>query len=299
MRCFYHPAYFVELPTGHPFPMEKFPQSFALLQRDRSRLQFEIATPAEIKDLSRVHTAAYLESLQCGSLSPHEQTRIGFQVTPQLYSRCRYETGGTIGTVRFALSEGIAANLGGGTHHAFPDHGAGFCLLNDVAVAIRALRADLGPFKTLLIDTDAHQGNGTNFIFQDDPEVFTYSIHVGKNYPAQKQPGDLDVELPRWVSADLYLTELARTLPPIFESFEPDLLVWISGVDPHENDRFGQMGLSSEDLVTRDRLILELHRTFELPIAILYGGGYHRTPGETARLHAQTIALAARLGLPF
>jgi acetoin utilization deacetylase AcuC-like enzyme len=279
--------------------MEKFPQSFKLLQRNPSGLQFEMATPAKLEDLSRVHTATYLESLHRGSLSSQQQTRIGFQVTPQLYLRCRYETGGTVSTVRAALLEGIAANLGGGTHHAFPDRGGGFCLLNDVAVAIRTLRAELGCFKTLVVDTDAHQGDGTNFIFQDDSDVFTYSIHVGKNYPAQKQPGNLDVELPRWVSAKVYLTELTRTLPPVFESFAADLLIWISGVDPHHDDRFGQMGLSTEDLATRDRFILELHRTFELPIAILYGGGYHRTPGETARLHAQTIDLAARFGLSF
>jgi acetoin utilization deacetylase AcuC-like enzyme len=295
MQCFYHPGYFFELPPEHPFPMEKFPQAYRILSEQVPQLKIKTPHPVATEDLLRVHSTRYLGKLAAGTLSQTESFRIGFVVTPELYLRCRYETGGTIAAVQTALSEGLAANLAGGTHHAFPDHGGGFCLLNDVAVAIRSIQAKFSGIRILVIDTDAHQGDGTHFIFRNDPEVFTYSIHVGKNYPAHKEPGDLDVELPRWVPGELYLSELKKTLPEVIDSFDPELLIWISGVDPHWADRFGQMQLATEDLATRDRLVLEWHRSFEVPMAVLYGGGYSKSTGGTANLHASTIRLAYQL----
>jgi acetoin utilization deacetylase AcuC-like enzyme len=297
MHCFYHPVYFIELPPNHPFPMEKFPQAFRMLNQQVRQLKIKVPHPASTEDLLRVHSANYLAKLAAGTFSESESFRIGFAVTPELFLRCRYETGGTLAAVQAALSEGLAANLAGGTHHAFPDRGGGFCLLNDVAVAIRSVKRRFSTLRILVIDTDAHQGDGTHFIFRHEPEIFTYSIHVGKNYPARKEPGDLDVELPRWVPGEFYLAELKRTLPEAIDSFDPELLIWISGVDPHQEDRFGQMQLATEDLATRDRLVLELHRTFEVPMAILYGGGYNKIPGETPHLHASTISLAYQLCL--
>jgi acetoin utilization deacetylase AcuC-like enzyme len=289
MKCFYHPAYFFPLPQTHPFPMEKFPQAYARLSETCPALRISSAEPVPYSDLLRVHTRDYLRGLELGMLA---QNRTGFELSSTLFQRCRLETGGTISALEAALAEGLAANLAGGTHHAFPDRGAGFCLLNDVAVAIRVLRTRITQLRVLVIDTDAHQGDGTHFIFRDDPLVFTYSIHVGKNYPSRKEPGDLDVPLARFVSGEVYLAELRRSLPMVVDRFNPDVLIWVSGVDPHENDRFGQMQLRTEDLSSRDRFILELYRTYEIPMAILFGGGYNRAPGETGRLHAATVALA-------
>ncbi|MBV9672457.1 MAG: histone deacetylase, partial [Verrucomicrobia bacterium] len=179
------------------------------------------------------------------------------------------------------------------THHAFPDNGQGFCLLNDVAVAIRKLQQSECSIRVMVIDTDAHQGNGTHAIFRNDPGVFTYSIHVAKNYPSIKEPGDLDVGLDRWVIGEEYLQALAATLPDAIEMFDPDLLIWISGADTHEDDRFGQMRLTASEMKMRDSFVLDLHRIFEIPTAVLYGGGYNRRNRYTAMLHAQTIRLAA------
>jgi acetoin utilization deacetylase AcuC-like enzyme len=231
----------------------------------------------------------YLTKLSHAGLSDGEAFRLGFVWAPELFARCRCETGGTVATLAAALEVRVAANLAGGTHHAFPDRGLGFCLLNDVAIGIRRLHVERPKLRVLVADTDAHQGNGTHAIFREDKRVFTYSIHVEKNYPAIKEPGDLDVGLARWVSGATYLARLRETLPHAIEAFEPDLIVWISGVDPHENDRFGQMKLTITELETRDRWIASLCRDYEVPLAVLYGGGYNREPGMTVRLHANSV----------
>jgi acetoin utilization deacetylase AcuC-like enzyme len=272
--------------------MEKFPQAYEFLVAEMRSIEICPAPLASLEDLRRVHVEEYLIKLSHAGLSASEAFRLGFEWTPELFSRCRYETGGTVATLATALEEGVAANLAGGTHHAFPGCGLGFCLLNDVAVAIRRLHTKNPALRVLVADTDAHQGNGTHAIFRKDERVFTYSIHVEKNYPTIKEPGDWDVGLPRWVSGADYLARLEQTLPQAVEAFEPDLAVWISGADPHENDRFGQMRLTSTDLDVRDRLVASLCREFEVPLAVLYGGGYNRTPGMTARLHANSVKTA-------
>ena len=292
MRCFYVPDYYYPLPPAHPFPMEKFPQAYDLLVAEMPELEICRAPLASVEDLRRVHLEEYLVKLSHAGLNPSEAFRLGFEWTPELFVRCRYETGGTVAALAAALDDGVAANLAGGTHHAFPGRGLGFCLLNDVAVAIRRLHTERSGFRVLVADTDAHQGNGTHAIFRDDPRVFTYSIHVEKNYPTIKEPGDLDVGLPRWVDGAGYLAQLQETLPRVIEDFEPDLTVWISGADPHEDDRFGQMRLTRTDLDARDRFVASLCRDFEVPLAVLYGGGYNRVPGMTARLHADAVKTA-------
>jgi acetoin utilization deacetylase AcuC-like enzyme len=192
-----------------------------------------------------------------------------------------------------ALADGIACNLAGGTHHAFSDRGLGYCVLNDVAVAIREHHASRPAVRIAVIDTDAHQGNGTHGIFAGDDRVFTYSIHVGKNYPAHKIPGRLDVELPRYVHGSDYLEQLEATLLPALDDFAPDLVFWIAGADPHEHDRFGQMRLTDADMTARDLHVLEVATRRHVPLVILYGGGYNRDRVHTARLHANTVLLAA------
>ena len=225
-------------------------------------------------------------------LSREALVRLGLPPCEELLTRSRRETAGTVAAMWAALEDGLACNLAGGTHHAFPDRGLGYCVLNDVAIAIRDLHAIDPERRVFVIDTDAHQGNGTNEIFASDKRVFTYSIHVGRNYPAEKKMGSLDVELPRFVSGAEYLQRLDATLPAAFERFAPDLAFWISGSDPHENDRFGQMRLSDADMAARDRAVLDLLTHARVPAVVLYGGGYNRDRVHTARLHANTIKMA-------
>jgi acetoin utilization deacetylase AcuC-like enzyme len=293
MRCFYHPGYSYPLPEEHPFPMDKFWRAEQFIRVECPNIQIQSVEPAPIHQLRRVHTVGYLTTIRTGNLSREESVRLGLPPCEALLIRSRRETAGTLAAMWAALEDGLACNLAGGTHHAFPDRGLGYCVLNDVAIAIRDLHARDSEQRVFIIDTDAHQGNGTNEIFASDSRVFTYSIHVGRNYPAEKKPGSLDIELPRHVSGEQYLDRLKATLPVAFERFTPNLAFWISGSDPHENDRFGQMKLNDADMAARDRLVLDLVREAGVPLAVLYGGGYNRDRVHTARLHANTVKLAA------
>ncbi|MEO0453137.1 MAG: histone deacetylase [Verrucomicrobiota bacterium] len=295
MRCAYHPDYFLPLPDGHPFPMEKFPEAHDLVKNQVDVIEIQ---PFPKERLTCVHDPDYLNRINWddeigqSGLTHNERKRLGLPSSPRLLNRSTLETSGTYYAAQWALEDGIAANLAGGTHHAFPDRGQGYCVLNDVAVTIQLLRQDqhrCQEMHYLVVDTDAHQGNGTNAIFQDDSYVTTFSIHVGKNYPSQKVPGDCDIELPRWVDGETYLQAMESTLPGLFQSVEPDLVFWISGADNHENDRFGQMKLTTENMRQRDRFILTLCQEFHVPTTVLYGGGYNQKRGMTAALHAQSI----------
>lgn len=299
LPCFYDPDYFLPLPDGHPFPMEKFPDAHAQVCD-----QVNVRPPLSLdrSDLERVHHKAYLDAVSYdletspseSGLTRYARNRLGLPADPRLLPRSSLETAGTVSATLAALEVGMAANLAGGTHHAFPDRGLGFCVLNDVAVAVEYLRArDQMPDQILIIDTDAHQGNANHAFFRGDATVFTYSIHVGKNYPAAKEPGDLDVPLPRYVSGEDYLNALRSTLPGVLAQTEPDLVFWISGADVHADDRFGQMSLTCEQIAERDRYVLALCQDYATKLVILYGGGYNRSPGKTGWLHAQTILRAA------
>jgi acetoin utilization deacetylase AcuC-like enzyme len=294
LRCFYHPEFFLPLPTGHPFPMEKFPQAHDLLVAKNAPVQISPIAPASNRQLLRVHTSDYLLKLAHGTLNGTEVYKLGLPWQPRLLHRSSLETAATIAACHHALAHGMAANLAGGTHHAFPDRGLGYCVLNDVAVAVRDLHETRPALRVFVADTDAHQGNGTHAIFRGDDRVFTYSIHGERNYPSAKEPGNVDVGLPREVSGDDYLAALADTLPAALDHFPADLVIWISGADVHEQDRFGQMRLTTEQMTNRDRLVVEWCLQRGLPLAVLYGGGYHREPGMTSRLHANTITTAAQ-----
>ncbi len=280
--------------------MEKFPQAHALLSGEVEVLSPMLTDRAHAE---LVHTADYLDAVSFDSQAgpPHGLTRdararLGLPAHPLLLERSMCETAGTIGAAFAALEHGIAANLAGGTHHAFPDYGSGYCVLNDIAIAIACLRAaDKNLHQILIVDTDAHQGNANHAWFADDHKVYTYSIHVGANYPARKAPGDCDVPLPRFVGGDEYFIALRNTLPDVFRKTEPDLVFWISGADNHEDDRFGQMRLTGEQMAERDRFVINLCHAYCAPTVVVYGGGYNRRPGMTAQLHAQTIRIAAGL----
>lgn len=278
--------------------MEKFRQAYGWL-----RGEVEAAAPERIgyRVLERVHERGYLDrvSLDAGNaegrpgLERRERVRLGLPAHPRLLERSALETAGTVAAMWAALEDGMAANLAGGTHHAFAGEGQGYCVLNDVAVAIAELRANGADPHVLIVDTDAHQGNGNHHLFARDGKVFTYSIHVGRNYPSRKVAGDCDVALPRWVEGGLYLEELAGSLAEVFGRTEPDLVFWISGADGHEADRFGQMRLTEGDMRKRDERVLGLCRDYVVPTVVVYGGGYNQRPGGTGWLHAQTIRVAA------
>lgn len=297
MRCFYSQDLELELPEGHPFPMEKFRVSKDLL------LEGGILRPEEIVDvrevephlLKSVHDPAYLAKIYRGQLDPKEQLRLGLPVTPKLYQRSATEVEATRQACYAALEEGVAVCLAGGTHHAFESHGEGYCVFNDVAIAIRDLQVHRPGIRVMVVDTDAHQGNGTASLLADDPRVFTYSIHVGRNYPTRKVEGSMDIETVRYVEGEMYLKQLFSTLAAALDTFSPDLVIWIAGADNHSNDRFGQMHLSVKDLQRRDEVLLGAFMRNRVPVAVLYGGGYNRQTEFTAKIHRNTVATAKRL----
>jgi acetoin utilization deacetylase AcuC-like enzyme len=292
LRCFSSPAYVATLPAGHVFPMSKFSESAEALRQSGVARVIDPGVVCD-RDLLRVHTPEYVNSIRTGRYNELTALRLGLPWHPTIAARSFAATAGTIAATGAAFDDGIAANLAGGTHHAFPDRGEGFCVFNDVAVAVRSLQHIEPTLQILIIDLDAHQGNATNFIFRDEPNVFSFSMHVGRNYPSRKEPGTLDVELPRWVDGATYLATLAGTLPDILARFEPDIVYYNAGVDVHVDDRFGQMRLSTDDMLQRDRMVMDRVRADGVPLVVVYGGGYNRTPGMTAALHVQTVRVAA------
>lgn len=292
MRCFTHPDYVFPLPAEHPFPMDKFWRSAAMLEGSPD-ITLEQSHPATDEDLLRVHAPSYLRKIREGNLERNEAVKLGLPASAALLIRSALEVGGTLQAVTAARSDGLAANLAGGTHHAFADRGLGYCVLNDVAIAIRRLHASEPTLRIFVLDTDAHQGNGTHGIFAGDDRVFTYSIHVGKNYPAAKTPGSLDVPLPRFVSGTEYLEQLESTLPEAWADFGADLCFWIAGADLHHADRFGQMRLDDEHFAARDDFVLQQLVASRTPTAVLYGGGYNRDRVHTAAIHAATVKRCA------
>lgn len=301
MRCFYSQALELDLPPGHPFPMEKFRVSKDML------LDGGILRPEEIIEvraadahlLKRVHEFEYIHKIESGLLDRKEQMLLGLPLTPQLYHRSMTEVEATRLACQAALVEGVGVCLAGGTHHAFRDHGEGYCVFNDVAIAIRDIQEKQPNIKIMVVDTDAHQGNGTASLLGRDPRVFTYSIHVGRNYPTRKVEGSLDIETVRYVEGEMYLKQLFSSLAGALDTFLPDLVIWISGADNHRNDRFGQMHLSLKDIQRRDEVLLSAFIKNRIPVAVLYGGGYNRQPEFTAKLHRNTIATAKKLASEF
>jgi acetoin utilization deacetylase AcuC-like enzyme len=301
MRCFYSADLELKLPSGHPFPMEKFRISKDML------LEGGILKPEEIVEvkvadshlLKAVHDPAYVERIYSGLLDRKEQVQLGLPVTPQLYQRSATEVEATRQACHAALAEGVAVCLAGGTHHAFREHGEGYNVFNDIAIAIRDLQAKQPGIKVMVVDTDAQQGNGTAAILGNDPRVFTYSIHVGRSHAPEKISGSMDVETVRYVEGEMYLKQLFSTLAAALDTFAPDLVIWIAGADNHRNDRFGQMHLSVKDLQKRDDVLLRAFIRNRVPVAVLYGGGYNRQAEFTAKIHRNTVATAKKLATEF
>ncbi|HEX7242009.1 MAG TPA: histone deacetylase [Longimicrobiaceae bacterium] len=303
MRAFYSDRFVLPLPEGHRFPMVKY-------ARVRERCLAEgVLRPADLEEppaaaweeLALVHDARYLERVRDGALEPLEQRRIGFPWSREMVERSRRSVGATVAAGRVALDEaaargwGVAANLAGGTHHAYPGHGEGFCVFNDAAVAIRVLQREGRIRRAAVLDCDVHQGNGTAAVFAADPSVFTFSVHGARNYPFRKERSTLDVELPDGAGDDVFLAALELHVPGLLADFRPDLAVYLAGADPWRDDRFGRLRMSKEGLVARDRLVLGACRDAGVPVAVAMAGGYARDTEDTVDIHVSTLRVAVEL----
>ncbi|MDH5591144.1 MAG: histone deacetylase [Gemmatimonadota bacterium] len=290
MKAFYTDRFALPLPEGHRFPMEKYTR---LRERVEGAGRCVLVEPDAASDteLSLAHRPSYIRKVVEGSLSRDEVRRMGFPWSPELVERSRRSVGGTIGAARAALAEGVSVNLAGGTHHAFPDRGSGFCVFNDVAVAVRVLQAARLIHRMGVVDLDVHQGDGTAAIFRDSPEVFTASVHGANNFPFRKEAGDLDIDLPDGASDDTYLDAVIRALDAVLAS-SPELIFYVAGADAFESDRLGRLSVSKEGLSRRDALVFDAARAASVPVAMVMGGGYAETVDDTVDIHYLSVDTA-------
>jgi acetoin utilization deacetylase AcuC-like enzyme len=308
VHAFYADQYVLPLPSGHRFPMAKYARLRQRLQERLPQLSFAPAPAASDGELALVHTPDYVQAVHTGGLSPAAQREIGFPWSPQMAERSRRSTGATIAAARLALglpgagvlaAQGLAGNLAGGTHHASGDKGAGFCVFNDVAVATRLMQAEWlrlnrrGPaLQVAVIDLDVHQGNGTARIFSGDDSVFTLSLHGEKNFPFRKEASDLDVELPDGCGDTEYLQALEYALGELEHRFEPGLIFYLAGSDPHEGDRLGRLKLSHDGLQARDRRVFDWAWQRRTPMAFVMAGGYGHDIETTVEAQLNTWCIA-------
>lgn len=294
VKLFYTDQYVLPLPPGHFFPMAKY----RLLRERVAELRLadgdDLCAPpaATDEELCLAHTAEYVARVTRGELTPDELRRIGFPWSPQMVERSRRSSGATISAAIESLNCGVAANLAGGTHHAFADCGEGYCVFNDVAVAARVLQSEQQIKRAVVIDCDAHQGNGTASIFADDPTVFTFSIHTACGFPKHKEKSDLDIALPEGADDDAYLAALEDGLQQALKESRAELAFYIAGADPFAGDRLGHMKLTKAGLAKRDRLVLSQSASRGLPVALAMGGGYARQIEDIVDIHAQTLSIA-------
>jgi acetoin utilization deacetylase AcuC-like enzyme len=297
-RLFYSPYYYADIGEGHVFPIRKFELVRDKLLGEGTLTPDEVfePEPAEVDDLTLVHTNDYITRLIEGRLTDKEIRKLGLPWSRSLVRRSLHAISGTINAARHCLSSGVASNLAGGTHHAYPDRGEGFCVLNDVAVAIRVLQRDRLAERFLIVDLDVHQGDGTAFIFRDSPEVFTFSMHGAKNYPLFKQRSQLDIELADNTGDDEYLGILSEALPRI-ALHDADIVFYLAGADPYKHDKLGRLGLSIDGLKRRDRMVVEFARDAGLPIVTTMSGGYAKEIDDTVEIHCNTIRAVAEVFL--
>lgn len=272
----YHPNYVAPLPPGHRFPMAKFRLLYEQLLADGVAHINQFYTPdlPPLEWIELMHTPEYVRDYCEGTLDAKAQRRIGLPWSPALVQRTCIAVGGTILTARLALEHGLACNTAGGTHHAFPSYGSGFCIFNDLAIAARVIQQLGLAHQILIVDLDVHQGDGTAFIFQNDPSVFTFSMHCEVNFPGTKQRSDLDVPLPEGMEDDAYLQTLATYLPDLLTQVHPDLVLYDAGVDTHLGDRLGKLALTDSGLYRREMQVLSTCLAAGYPVACVIGGGY-------------------------
>src|SRR6266403_6106373 len=293
-KVVYHPNYDLNL-GPHVFPSQKFRLIQLQLLREEIAAPEDFVLPEEATDadLLRVHTGEWIGKLKNGTLTASEIMKLEVPYSPELARAVWLAAGGSILAGQLALRDGFGCNLGGGFHHAFANHGEGFCAIHDVAVAIRRLQADEVIHKAMVVDTDVHHGNGTAHIFRDDATVFTISIHQLNNYPAHKPPSNVDLNLADRVDDDEYLGALIPAVQKALDEFQPEILCYVGGVDPYCEDQLGGLSLTKEGLKKRDGSVFEEARRRKIPVATTLAGGYARRLEDTIRIHVNTI-LAAR-----
>ena len=297
MKVFYSDHFVLPLPEGHRFPMVKYSMLRERVERDGICGPGELSTPRAVTDqeILRAHDLDYLNRVVSGTLTQKEIRRIGFPWSQKMVERSRRASGGTLSACLAALDEGFAANLAGGTHHAFSDKGEGYCVFNDSAIAARAVQAAGLAERVVVIDTDVHQGNGTAAILTGDPKVFTFSIHGAKNFPFNKEESDLDAPLPDGAGDTEFLATLERCLQVALDAADADLAIYLAGADPFEKDRLGRLSVTKAGLAERDRIVLETCKERAIPVAITMAGGYARKVQDTVDVHFQSIRSAAEL----
>ncbi len=298
MRAFTSARYTVPL-GHHSYPMDKYRLVPAQLLAEGTFNWDEIVEPqaATLDAVLRVHTPEYVHAFVNGTLERQAMLRIGLPWSPELVRRAFAVIGGTLSAARLALQDGVAANLAGGTHHAFADHGEGYCIFNDMVITLRRLRTEGLAKKFLIIDLDVHQGNGTAALCQEDAGVFTFSMHGENNYPTRKETSSWDMALPDGITDERYLQALAQALPCLLERCKPELIFYQAGVDVLADDRFGKMALTMAGVAERDRLVCEFARTSGLPLVVTLGGGYARDINRIVEAHCQTVRIAKRLNV--
>ena len=296
MKIFYSDQFVLPLPDGHKFPMVKYSMLRERVVASGICGDGELRIPRAVTDeeILRAHEAGYLRRVVGGTLDRKEVRRIGFPWSEQMVERSRRASGGTVGACLAALEEGFAANLAGGTHHAFTDRGEGFCVFNDTAIAARVMQAKKLVEKVVVIDTDVHQGNGTAEIVRGDPSVFTFSIHGAKNFPFNKEESDLDVTLPDGADDTEFLDALGSGLHRALDA-GADLAIYLAGADPFEGDRLGRLSVSKDALAERDRMVLGACLERGIPVAVTMAGGYAREISHTVDIHLRSIMTASEL----
>ena len=294
MKAFYTDHFVLPLPAGHRFPMEKY-----------SRLRDLVAALPEVELLEApsatdtqilyAHDPTYLIKVIKGNLSPEEQRKIGFPWSEKMVERSRRSAGASVAAAKIAFNEGIAANLAGGTHHAYRDQGSGFCIFNDAAIAARTLQKEINPkLKIAVVDLDVHQGNGTAAILKNDPSIFTLSIHGKNNFPFTKEQSDLDMDLPDGCDDQNYLYALEAALEELNTRFSVDFIIYLAGADPHEHDRLGKLNLSKNGMQRRDEMVFQYAKEGQIPLALSMAGGYGKNIETTVEIHFQTIQSALK-----
>ena len=297
LKVAFDPIYKYELPEGHRFPMIKYELLPEQLIYEGTLKDENFFYPSKLcrEELLLTHTAEYLDKLDLQQLQRKEILKIGFPMTPLLVDRGKYIAGGTYEAALFARKYGIGMNIAGGTHHSFADHGEGFCVFNDIAIAANLLLYRGEATKILVIDLDVHQGNGTAKIFENDHRVFTFSMHGRKNYPLRKEISKLDIALEDGTDDRLYLSLLQNVLDSLFDNIKPDFAFYLSGVDILSTDKLGRLSVSMQGCKERDRMVLNACHRYGVPVAVSMGGGYSHRIADIIEAHANTFRLAQEI----
>ncbi|MFZ9335735.1 MAG: histone deacetylase [Burkholderiaceae bacterium] len=298
MQVFYATQFVLPLPAGHRFPMQKYQRLRDRLAHELPAIRLQQAEPASDGVLALAHTPQYIAAIRDGTAEAAVMREIGFPWSEAMVERARRSVGATITACRVAQAEGVAANIAGGTHHAYADKGGGFCVFNDAAVAARLMQAErtrasrTRPLQVAVIDLDVHQGNGTARIFRDDPSVFTLSMHGEKNFPFRKEAGDIDVDLPDGCADAEYLQALEQALDELDRRVQPELVIYLAGADPHEGDRLGRLKLTWDGLEARDRRVFDWCWQRRVPMAFAMAGGYGQRIEDTVQAQVNTYRVA-------